>query len=57
YIFMFRGQGRKRRAAEKMVQGLKKNDRIQTMGGSSGLWLPPRVTKSWFAWMSPATPR
>lgn len=36
YIFMFRGQGRKRREAEKMVQGLKKNDRIQTIGGIIG---------------------
>ncbi len=36
YIFLFRGQGRKRRAAEKMVQALKKNDRVQTIGGIIG---------------------
>lgn len=36
YIFLFRGQGRKRREAEKMVQGLKKNDRVQTIGGIIG---------------------
>ena len=36
YIFLFRGQGRKRREAEKMVQALKKNDRVQTIGGIIG---------------------
>ena len=36
YIFMFRGQGRKKKELAKMIQGLKKNDRVQTIGGILG---------------------
>lgn len=36
YIFLFRGQGRKRRETEKMIQAVKKNDRVQTIGGIIG---------------------
>lgn len=36
YIFMFRGQGRKRKEMEKMVQNLRKNDRVVTIGGIVG---------------------
>lgn len=36
YIFMFRGQGRKRKETEKMIQNLKKNDRVVTIGGIVG---------------------
>ena len=36
YIFLFRGQGRKKKELAKMIQGLKKNDRIVTIGGIVG---------------------
>ena len=36
YVFMFRGQGKKRKQTEKMIQGLKKNDRVVTIGGIVG---------------------
>ncbi len=36
YIFMFRGQGRKRKETEKMIQNLRKNDRVVTIGGIVG---------------------
>ncbi len=36
YIFLFRGQGRKKKELAKMIQGLKKNDRVQTIGGILG---------------------
>ncbi len=36
YIFMFRGQGRKKKELAKMIQGLKKNDRVVTIGGIVG---------------------
>jgi preprotein translocase subunit YajC len=36
YIFLFRGQGRKKKELAKMIQGLKKNDRIVTIGGIMG---------------------
>ncbi len=36
YIFLFRGQGRKKKELAKMIQGLKKNDRIVTIGGIIG---------------------
>ncbi len=36
YIFLFRGQGRKKKEIAKMIQGLKKNDRIVTIGGIVG---------------------
>ena len=36
YVFLFRGQGKKRKQSEKMIQGLKKNDRIVTIGGIVG---------------------
>ena len=37
YIFLFRGQGRKKKELAKMIQGLKKNDRVQTIGGILGI--------------------
>ena len=40
YIFLFRGQGKKRKQSEKMIQGLKKNDRIVTIGGIVGTVVP-----------------
>ncbi len=36
YIFLFRGQGRKKKELAKMIQGLKKNDRVVTIGGIVG---------------------
>ena len=36
YIFLFRGQGRKKKELAKMIQGLKKNDRVVTIGGIIG---------------------
>ncbi len=36
YIFLFRGQGRKKKELAKMIKGLKKNDRVVTIGGIIG---------------------
>ncbi len=36
WIFMSRGQSRKKKELAKMIQGLKKNDRVQTIGGILG---------------------
>ena len=36
YIFLFRGQGRKKKELAKMIKGLKKNDRVVTIGGIVG---------------------
>jgi preprotein translocase subunit YajC len=36
YIFLFRGQGRKKKELAKMIQALKKNDRVVTIGGIVG---------------------
>ncbi len=36
YVFLFRGQGRKKKELAKMIQGLKKNDRVVTIGGIVG---------------------
>ena len=36
YIFLFRGQGKKKKELAKMIQGLKKNDRVVTIGGIVG---------------------
>ena len=36
YLFMFRGQSKKQKELAKMIQELKKNDRVQTIGGIIG---------------------
>ncbi|MCZ6653896.1 MAG: preprotein translocase subunit YajC [Planctomycetota bacterium] len=36
WFFLFRGQGRKKKELAKMIQGLKKNDRVVTIGGIVG---------------------
>lgn len=36
YIFLFRGQGKKKRETKKMIDALKKNDRVLTVGGIIG---------------------
>ena len=36
YIFLFRGQGRRKKEIDKMIEGLKKNDRVVTIGGIVG---------------------
>ena len=36
WFFLIRGQGRKKKELAKMIQGLKKNDRVVTIGGIVG---------------------
>ncbi|MBI9017144.1 MAG: preprotein translocase subunit YajC [Phycisphaerae bacterium] len=36
YFFVFRGPGKQRKEHQKMMDGLKKNDRIRTIGGIMG---------------------
>ena len=57
YIFLFRGQGRKKKELAKMIKGLKKNDRVVTIGALSEPSSPRKKTRSWCASMNPITSR